>query len=369
MEQQSSHAPLLNEQTFVFPATEVSIALPIAGSAVRGVIDGTWTTQATSRTEFEVTALQARLTIPLDIDRTLDPAPPRSMEIRVDRAEFEPAFLQNGCQALNHGRYDPESRSVSSTIGMVARLPFGESANIRQSFLILHTVASFGAEAFQVGAGVGVAISGLLRGAIFCCAAGPRERLRDEAPPKPPRPIGEGSHLEIELPVAVVGNPTDDAKKLTARPSELVRHVVKQTLDLFRRAGILQDLARQIEKDGLPGIKVTIVVRMDNPLSKEIPPISAHTECHDDFVGIEIDAKAILEPYADDIIESFWDTLAHELIHAKQCAYEKAKKPLPYDGHESKEFKDKVKEMVAKAKARADADQKAWEDEFHKAFK
>ena len=243
--------------------------------------------------------------------------------------------------------------------------------------MVMQTMAAFGPSGLQTGSGIGTAISGQLLGTIFCCAAGPRGQLKDIAKLKPatpeadverPRLIGEGSQLEINLPIIVTGEATADAKKLTSRPDKLVQILVRQVLALFHRAGILDELAEQLKRDGLPAIKVTIVIRMDNTLHQGDPPVSALTKCGDDFVGVEIDASAILEPYADDIMESFWDTLAHELLHAKNCAYEKADRPKPYGGHDDDRFKKKLKELVDRAKERARKDQEAWEKAFKDAF-
>jgi hypothetical protein len=360
-------------QTFVFPSTEVIIA-PLSRdeprSALRGVLDGTWTTQPASTTEFVVSAFDGLLTIPIVGASFLDPAPPTTFPVWLRLASFDQRSPYHVCNKLNHGLFDPKNNFATATVGLSARLPFG-AADAVPSYIVMQTMAAFGPNHLQTGSGIGTAISGLLLGTIFCCAAGPRGQLKDDPRPKkepePERPIGEGEHLQIDLPIVTTGEATKKAKELTSRPDRLAQILVRQTLSLFKRAGILDELAEQIKKAGLEGIKISIVIRMDNSLHTRFG-FSALTTCGANFVGIEIDADTLLEPYADDIMESFWDTLAHELLHAKNCAYKKAKLPLPYGGHDDQPFKDKVKELVKKAKERAAKDKEAWEKAFKDAF-
>ncbi|MHB8611621.1 MAG: hypothetical protein ACYDAL_04200 [Candidatus Dormibacteraceae bacterium] len=182
-----------------------------------------------------------------------------------------------------------------------------------------------------------------------------------------PKALVEGPNLKVDGPVMVTGDPSEHAKSMVKDPGARATRILTRAIDLFRRAGVFGVLADQLKSDGL-SVSITIVVRVDDRLASETPPISAHTECGDSFVGIDINASAILEPWRDEILDSLWDTLAHELIHAKQCAYQKAGKALPYGDHDSDAFKKKTKELVQLAKERADRDIEAWADAMKQAL-
>ena len=267
------------------------------------------------------------------------------------------------CEALNHGYFDPATRFVTSTLGLRAKLPNAAGKDPSQSLLIMRTMGWIGSAGFQIGGGVGTFISGLLLGSIFCCAGG-RSQLGAEDLKKIPKevdPLVDGSNVKVNGQIATTGDPSDKAKSLSKEPAKAAVRVLKDAVDLLRRAGIFDDINEQLRKDRF-NINVTIVIRLDDKLA--IDEAAAYTECGDGFVGIEIRVSAILEPDVDGIIESLYDTLIHELIHAKQCPYQKAGKALPYGEHDTEPFKAKVKELLEKAKQRAKKDETAKADEL-----
>lgn len=357
------------ERKLTFPRTPILITLPLhygEGLTIHGVLNGIWTTRLTSRTTFIITGFAARLKIPELIIRE-----PKKENVQLKNQEIPIEFdyfdISNNLSfvfgRLNSGVVDPKTRFLSGTLGLSAQLPplLGRPAESCQ--VILRTIGLVGREGLQIGGGSGTVLSGLLAGTILCCA-GFRGRIppQDDEPATPPPtvptgPLVQKSNVEVERDIGTQGDPDkipDRVKRESLDPLTEARGQFAAAIDLLDKAGVFDDLNAQLMGEGL-SIRIKLTIQVQDGL--RVIGLGGLTNCGDP-IEIIINISDVLN------FTILKQALAHELVHAKECAYTNAGKPAPYGGHDTDPFKNKVKEYEEKVKEYEEAKSQSLHDDL-----
>lgn len=335
------------ETTLVFPDVPILVTPPPRFGARHGAsatLRGIWTTRLISRRAFLVTDFAGRLEIPsllLEKDGVEDRLTDLTIPIR-------PATFQAGSEIATAfgrpgtGTVDPETRFTTATLGLSVRVPelLGQPAH--RSDLIMRTIGWVDRGGLQIGGGYGTLVGGFLAGTILCCA-GFRQRVPppDEepaAPPPPPGPLVKESNVTVDREIGTQGDTAQVPAPLQTEYGDAVDAARRQlgvAVELFDEAGVFDLLNEQLAAAGL-SLRIRLVIQVQDGLG--LLRLHGLTSCGDPTQVI-INISGILD------FNLLKQILAHELVHAKECAYTRAGQPAPYGGHDTQPFKDRVREF------------------------
>lgn len=310
-----------------------------AGAVISGVLDGVWSTSLLSRDAFLITSFSAGLRIPslkLRLEGSARATRLTDKVARLRLARFEPpVHLRGVLGRLNYGNVDARHRFIDASIGLSLELPAVRGRAASRDFAVLRTIGVVEPGLMQIGAGVGIVTTGMLAGALFCCA-GPRGSLKEDT--TQPKKGVSLTHVSVSGKIGTSGKAEKIPEAVKAKATDPVGEAtgtITYVVDLARRAGVFDALEAQLAKEGV-ALNIEIEIQVEN--AWQLLGLAAHTDCGPP-TKISINISICLDESA------LRQALAHELVHAKECAYTNAGHAAPYGGHDTDAFKKKVKEL------------------------
>lgn len=345
-----------------FPRVPFLLTLPPEfgrEAPVTAELRGVWSVVSVAGGRFVIPHFRVGILIRSGLRLKIDGRTRRLGGLRVDlrEAALGPVGPDGAFGIMNQRGFDARSRTLAATAGLSGRLP--RELGGGRFDLAMRTFGKFGPGGAQIGGGSGLVLNGLFAGTIVCCA-GPRINLPPAKPDKPIEvpPPPPAVAVDVDGEIGIAGDPSkikDEVKKKSLDPIAEAKGTMGATVALLRRAGIFESIGAQLKAAGLPGIRIQLKINVQDGLA--IIGLAGRTECGNPIV-ITINISIALDSF------KVLQALAHELVHAKECAYTAAGQPAPYGGHDTEPFRKKIEEFIEKAKAQ----EKKESDEAQKAF-